>query len=141
MRSGVGAVTGQPLLWGELLRGWGLSTSRLTTTWAPAQATQLDSAFIHKEPFGLVLIIAPWNYPLNLTLVPLVGALAAGEGRVSSPTSHPHKNPSETKPPELHHEVSSFPRLPVSLPSEAGPGGVPPPPRLPHLPLQATAWY
>ncbi|XP_066244003.1 aldehyde dehydrogenase family 3 member B2 isoform X1 [Saccopteryx leptura] len=40
--------------------------------------TQLDSAFIRKEPFGLVLIIAPWNYPLNLTLVPLVGALAAG---------------------------------------------------------------
>ncbi|XP_023382801.1 aldehyde dehydrogenase family 3 member B1-like, partial [Pteropus vampyrus] len=40
-------------------------------------ATQLDSAFIHKEPFGLVLIIGPWNYPLNLTLVPLVGALAA----------------------------------------------------------------
>nr|XP_036858376.1 aldehyde dehydrogenase family 3 member B1 isoform X3 [Manis javanica] len=41
-------------------------------------ATQLDSAFIRKEPFGLVLIIAPWNYPVNLTLVPLVGALAAG---------------------------------------------------------------
>uniref|UniRef100_A0A7J8ERT0 aldehyde dehydrogenase [NAD(P)(+)] n=1 Tax=Molossus molossus TaxID=27622 RepID=A0A7J8ERT0_MOLMO len=40
--------------------------------------TQLDSAFIRKEPFGLVLIIAPWNYPVNLTLVPLVGALAAG---------------------------------------------------------------
>lgn len=44
-----------------------------------AQATQLDSAFIRKEPFGLVLIIVPWNYPLNLTLVPLVGAIAAGE--------------------------------------------------------------
>lgn len=44
-----------------------------------AQATQLDSAFIRKEPFGVVLIIAPWNYPLNLTLVPLVGAIAAGE--------------------------------------------------------------
>lgn len=43
------------------------------------QATQLDSAFIRKEPFGLVLIIVPWNYPLNLTLVPLVGAIAAGE--------------------------------------------------------------
>ena len=50
----------------------------------PAQATQLDSAFIHKEPFGLVLIIAPWNYPVNLTLVPLVGALAAGESQTST---------------------------------------------------------
>ncbi|XP_015424440.1 PREDICTED: aldehyde dehydrogenase family 3 member B1 [Myotis davidii] len=49
-------------------------------------ATQLDSAFIRKEPFGLVLIIAPWNYPLNLTLVPLVGALAAGNCVVLKPS-------------------------------------------------------
>jgi len=41
--------------------------------------TQLDSVFIRKEPFGLVLILSPWNYPLNLSLGPLVGALAAGE--------------------------------------------------------------
>lgn len=76
----------QPLRCGELSRGWGLSASRLTTVWAlPAQATQLDSAFIHKEPFGVVLIIAPWNYPVNLTLVPLVGALAAGEERAACP--------------------------------------------------------
>ncbi|KAM6158063.1 aldehyde dehydrogenase family 3 member B1 isoform 1-T1 [Rhynchocyon petersi] len=50
------------------------------------KATQLDSAFIRKEPFGLVLIIAPWNYPLNLTLVPLVGALAAGNCVVLKPS-------------------------------------------------------
>ncbi|XP_009947998.1 PREDICTED: aldehyde dehydrogenase family 3 member B1-like, partial [Leptosomus discolor] len=38
-------------------------------------ATQLDSAFIRKDPYGVVLIIAPWNYPINLLLVPLpVGA-------------------------------------------------------------------
>jgi aldehyde dehydrogenase (NAD+) len=30
------------------------------------------------EPRGAVLIISPWNYPLHLALVPLVGALAAG---------------------------------------------------------------
>ncbi|XP_045414259.1 aldehyde dehydrogenase family 3 member B2-like isoform X3 [Lemur catta] len=48
--------------------------------------TKLDSAFIRKEPFGLVLIIAPWNYPLNLTLVPLVGALAAGNCVVLKPS-------------------------------------------------------
>ncbi|XP_057173429.1 aldehyde dehydrogenase family 3 member B2 isoform X2 [Ursus arctos] len=47
---------------------------------------QLDSAFIRKEPFGLVLIIAPWNYPVNLTLVPLVGALAAGNCVVLKPS-------------------------------------------------------
>ncbi|KAF6104518.1 hypothetical protein HJG60_011423 [Phyllostomus discolor] len=49
-------------------------------------ATQLDSAFIRKEPYGLVLIIAPWNYPLNLILVPLVGALAAGNCVVLKPS-------------------------------------------------------
>ncbi|XP_003798355.2 aldehyde dehydrogenase family 3 member B2-like isoform X2 [Otolemur garnettii] len=48
--------------------------------------TKLDSAFIRKEPFGLVLIIAPWNYPVNLTLVPLVGALAAGNCVVLKPS-------------------------------------------------------
>ncbi|XP_048215669.1 aldehyde dehydrogenase family 3 member B1 isoform X2 [Perognathus longimembris pacificus] len=49
-------------------------------------ATQMDSAFIRKEPFGLVLIVAPWNYPVNLTLVPLVGALAAGNCVVLKPS-------------------------------------------------------
>ncbi|XP_020028051.2 aldehyde dehydrogenase family 3 member B1 isoform X1 [Castor canadensis] len=49
-------------------------------------ATQLDSAFIRKEPYGLVLIIAPWNYPVNLMLVPLVGAIAAGNCVVLKPS-------------------------------------------------------
>ncbi|KAM5247400.1 aldehyde dehydrogenase family 3 member B2-like [Ctenodactylus gundi] len=48
--------------------------------------TKLSSAFIRKEPFGLVLIIAPWNYPVNLTLVPLVGAIAAGNCVVLKPS-------------------------------------------------------
>uniref|UniRef100_A0A8C0JLR7 Aldehyde dehydrogenase 3 family member B2 n=1 Tax=Canis lupus dingo TaxID=286419 RepID=A0A8C0JLR7_CANLU len=48
--------------------------------------TQLDSAFIQKEPFGLVLIIAPWNYPMNLPLVSLVGALATGNCVVLKPS-------------------------------------------------------
>ncbi|XP_046500616.1 aldehyde dehydrogenase family 3 member B2-like isoform X3 [Equus quagga] len=46
----------------------------------------LSSTFIRKEPFGLVLIITPWNYPLNLSLVPLVGALAAGNCVVLKPS-------------------------------------------------------
>uniref|UniRef100_A0A8C0JKP2 Aldehyde dehydrogenase n=1 Tax=Canis lupus dingo TaxID=286419 RepID=A0A8C0JKP2_CANLU len=50
------------------------------------QFTQLDSAFIQKEPFGLVLIIAPWNYPMNLPLVSLVGALATGNCVVLKPS-------------------------------------------------------
>ncbi|XP_044537991.1 aldehyde dehydrogenase family 3 member B1-like [Gracilinanus agilis] len=49
-------------------------------------ATQLDSAFIRKEPYGVALIIAPWNYPLNLLLVPLVGAIAAGNCVILKPS-------------------------------------------------------
>ncbi len=33
---------------------------------------------IVKEPYGLVLIIAPWNYPFQLLMAPLVAAIAAG---------------------------------------------------------------
>lgn len=33
---------------------------------------------IMKEPLGVVLIIAPWNYPFNLLINPLIGAIAAG---------------------------------------------------------------
>ncbi|XP_074087012.1 aldehyde dehydrogenase family 3 member B1 [Macrotis lagotis] len=49
-------------------------------------ATQLDKVFIRREPYGVVLIISPWNYPLNLILVPLVGAIAAGNCVVLKPS-------------------------------------------------------
>ncbi|HPH84178.1 MAG TPA: aldehyde dehydrogenase [Ferruginibacter sp.] len=37
-----------------------------------------SSSYILPEPLGVVLIIGPWNYPLQLLLTPLVGAMAAG---------------------------------------------------------------
>ncbi len=37
-----------------------------------------SKSFIVKEPLGVVLIIAPWNYPLQLLFTPLAGAIAAG---------------------------------------------------------------
>ncbi|XP_069660442.1 aldehyde dehydrogenase family 3 member B1-like [Haliaeetus albicilla] len=48
--------------------------------------TQLDCAFIRKDPYGVVLIIAPWNYPIHLFLVPLIGAIAAGNCVVVKPS-------------------------------------------------------
>lgn len=48
-------------------------------------------AEIQYEPKGVVLIMAPWNYPVMLTLSPLVGAIAAGNCVVLKPSEHaPH---------------------------------------------------
>ena len=33
---------------------------------------------VYSDPYGVVLILSPWNYPVNLALTPLVGAIAAG---------------------------------------------------------------
>lgn len=35
-------------------------------------------SYVYSEPYGVVLIMAPWNYPFNLSLSPLVAAIAAG---------------------------------------------------------------
>ena len=43
-------------------------------------------SFIYKEPMGVVLIIGPWNYPLQLLLTPWVGAIAAGNCAVLKPS-------------------------------------------------------
>jgi len=42
--------------------------------------------FIYKEPYGRVLIIAPWNYPFQLALCPLIAAIAAGNSVVLKPS-------------------------------------------------------
>jgi aldehyde dehydrogenase (NAD+) len=42
--------------------------------------------YIYKEPYGKVLIIAPWNYPYQLALSPLIAAVAAGNQIVLKPS-------------------------------------------------------
>eukprot|EP00051_Salpingoeca_urceolata_P027002 m.479638 g.479638 ORF g.479638 m.479638 type:complete len:500 (+) comp21542_c0_seq1:279-1778(+) len=41
---------------------------------------------VHKDPLGVVLIIAPWNYPVSMVMRPLMGALAAGNCVVLKPS-------------------------------------------------------
>lgn len=43
---------------------------------------------LFKEPYGTVLIIAPWNYPFQLVFSPLIGAIAAGNTVVIKPSEH-----------------------------------------------------
>jgi len=42
--------------------------------------------FVEPEPYGVALILGPWNYPVQLLLAPLIGALAAGNCVVLKPS-------------------------------------------------------
>nr|WP_314864416.1 aldehyde dehydrogenase [uncultured Flavobacterium sp.] len=45
-----------------------------------------SSDIIYKEPYGKVLVIAPWNYPFQLALCPVIAAVAAGNQVVLKPS-------------------------------------------------------
>lgn len=46
------------------------------------------SSYINYEPKGVVLIIAPWNFPVMLTFAPLISAIAAGNCVMLKPSEH-----------------------------------------------------
>ncbi len=48
--------------------------------------TLMDTTYIHKEPYGVCLVIGPWNYPFQLAMVPALGAIAAGNAVVIKPS-------------------------------------------------------
>ena len=52
----------------------------------PCKAPMFGDAFIRSEPKGVMLIIAPWNYPLAMVLDPLIPAIAAGNCVVIKPS-------------------------------------------------------
>jgi aldehyde dehydrogenase (NAD+) len=45
-------------------------------------------SFILPEPYGVALVIAPWNYPVQLSLSPVIGAIAAGNCVVLKPSAY-----------------------------------------------------
>ena len=65
-----------------------------TAAWArptrvPTPMAQFPArSFILKEPYGVALIMSPWNYPVQLTLEPLAGAIAAGNCAVVKPSAY-----------------------------------------------------
>ncbi|TDW99978.1 aldehyde dehydrogenase [Dinghuibacter silviterrae] len=67
-------------------------TLRHLDAWARPDRRSTPLAFfpsrsvVYKEPLGVVLVIAPWNYPLMLLLHPLVGAIAAGNSVLCKPS-------------------------------------------------------
>lgn len=43
-------------------------------------------SYLYPSPFGVVLVISPWNYPFQLALAPLIGAIAGGNNVVLKPS-------------------------------------------------------
>lgn len=52
----------------------------------PSMLNFPSTDYIYSEPYGKVLIIAPWNYPFQLALSPLIAAVAAGNQVVLKPS-------------------------------------------------------
>lgn len=48
--------------------------------------TILDKVRIYNDPKGVVLVMGAWNYPINLTLMPVIGAIAGGNAVVIKPS-------------------------------------------------------
>ena len=46
------------------------------------------SCRIYAEPYGVALIMSPWNYPFQLTVAPLIGAICAGNCAVVKPSAY-----------------------------------------------------
>ncbi|MBU3145903.1 aldehyde dehydrogenase [Clostridium sp. CF012] len=51
----------------------------------------LASSYIYSEPYGVSLIISPWNYPFQLLMAPLIGAIAAGNCAMLKPSENAPK--------------------------------------------------
>jgi coniferyl-aldehyde dehydrogenase len=64
------------------------------TRWSRSRHRMADWLFwparteVQQRPLGVVGIISPWNYPVNLALIPLVSAIAAGNHVMLKPSEH-----------------------------------------------------
>ena len=47
-----------------------------------------SSSMIQPEPLGVVLVMSPWNYPLQLSIAPLVASMSAGNCTLIKPSSY-----------------------------------------------------
>ena len=51
---------------------------------------KFNSLYLQAEPYGMVLIVAPWNYPFQLVMMPLIGAIAAGKHSIKKLDTDQH---------------------------------------------------
>nr|CAI5834320.1 unnamed protein product [Callosobruchus analis] len=65
-----------------------LSAWSKPTSLKSAIVTSFDTLSIVNEPYGVVLVVGPWNFPINLIFLPVIGAIAAGNCVVIKPSEH-----------------------------------------------------
>ena len=65
------------------LKSW----SKTKKVWTPL-TNFLSSSYIYSEPYGVSLIISPWNYPFQLLMAPLIGSIAAGNCAMLKPSEN-----------------------------------------------------
>ncbi|KAI4453210.1 aldehyde dehydrogenase [Holotrichia oblita] len=69
-------------------------TIRYISNWAKPKHVKTpmihfpSSSYIYNEPYGSVLIMSPWNYPFQLAIAPLAGAIAAGNCSIVKPSEY-----------------------------------------------------
>jgi len=80
------------------LKKWMLSVKQKSNT----PIGKIEHSVI-KKPYGSVLIISPWNYPLQLSFVPLIGAIAAGNRCFLKPSEKSH-----TASRLMHHLITHY---------------------------------
>ena len=94
------------------LRRW-MKERRVPTPLAQFHAR----SFVSPEPYGVALILSPWNYPIQLCLSPLVGAISAGNCAVVKPSAYAPATSAaiakvlgEAFPPGIHRRGRRRPR-------------------------------
>ncbi len=65
------------------LKGW-CRNKRVKTPLSHFKST----SYIISEPYGVVLVMSPWNYPFQLTVAPLLGAIAGGNCVILKPSEY-----------------------------------------------------
>lgn len=76
-----------------------------TRCWSKKRRVRTPMAQFHaksftiQEPYGVTLVMSPWNYPVTLTLEPLIGALSAGNCCIIKPSAYA---------PETSHAIAAL---------------------------------
>ncbi len=79
----IGLVLGEIDLACRKLKRWAKPDHR-----RPSLAQLPATARVLKQPYGVALLMSPWNYPFQLTMIPLVSAIAAGNCALVKPSAY-----------------------------------------------------